>query len=81
MKKLLYIRWQDHHNFSSAEWRDFEDFDEIKSFTVDSVGWLMNETKTHVALAAHCSFDTEQATGEMMILKKTIIERREIPIE
>lgn len=80
-RKLLFVRWQDHHTFHENKWRDIDEFEEVPVYEVQSIGWLVKENKNHLIVAAHCAFDVDQITGEMMILKKTIVERREIKLE
>ena len=78
-RRPVYVKWLDHHSFHLNQWRELEEFDEITLFEVETIGWLVRETKSHLVVAGHCCFSEEKCNGEMMILKKVVVERR--PLE
>lgn len=71
--KLVLINWCDHHTFETNEWRELEVFDDQTPYTVQSSGWLIRENKDHLIIAAHVCWEAGKVTGEMMILKSTVI--------
>ena len=72
--KLVYIKWLDHCSFDANEWHKPEDFKTLEPITVQTVGWVINETPTSLTLVATNGGDTH--TGEMCIIKSCIVKRK-----
>jgi len=74
-KKILLIDWVD--SSSANGWNHIEAINpSLKICT--SIGFLINETKDALILAAHLSFDPDLCSGDISIPKVAIIRRRAI---
>jgi hypothetical protein len=69
---LVHVQWYDHNSFSFNVWRSLNEFDDPAPMLVDSVGYVVSETPEVLAIAAHAAFETNNFTGEMMIVKNAI---------
>lgn len=73
------IVWKDHASFSLFKWRDFEESDLLDGdFIVESYGFIVKETKDYIVLSPHFNIEFGQTTGEMKILKGTIIKKKKL---
>lgn len=76
-RKLVYVKWLDHHNLNDSGWKDFDEL-VPHVMEMESVGWVMCEDKNYLVLAAHMNEKHQTACGEIMIIKKCILNRQEI---
>ena len=51
--------------------------EDLTPSTIESVGWVVKETKQSVTLVAHLT-DSDNASGELCILKNVIIKRKNL---
>lgn len=66
------ITWEDH--YSSDDWRDLEGTDLDGAIYVKTIGYRLRETKTKIIVFQNVS-TSEQISGTMTILKKTVKSR------
>lgn len=80
MKEMIYIEWLD-SMLGSSGWQDLSDFS-TDIPTMKSVGFLIYETDSLVALAGSISYETPhscyQGTGIITIPKCSIMHRKEL---
>lgn len=78
--KLIYIKWTD-AVFSSDAWVSLDtakDWASLSDWEVESVGWLVDETKEYVVIASKKQAGTEMEMQYGLLLKipKTWIRER-----
>lgn len=78
--KLVLILWEDHTADSS--WVTMQDILDDGPAIIESVGWLVHETRKQITLvSARVKNHDEDFGGTQLILKKNIVERFEIEIK
>lgn len=69
-RKLIYVKWID--STTTRGWRDPSDIGEPAK--IESVGWLVKETKTAVSISAHLGVDpTSHDHCDVMTIPKGAI--------
>jgi hypothetical protein len=77
LNKLEIIEWLDHAAYSLSEWRDMDEIYNLEPVTVQTVGFVVKETKTYIVVIS--TFTTaRQANNEFCILKGAILRRKKI---
>lgn len=79
-QKLKLVRWHDSRGVG-ARWNRVDDIKHDGICKMQSVGWLIHETKTHICIAPHMGIEDDgdhQACGEMHIPKSCIDKIREL---
>lgn len=74
--KLKLIKWHDSRGVG-AQWNHVDDVKDDGICTMQSVGWVISETKSQICLAPHVGVedhDEHQVCGEMHIPKTCIDE-------
>lgn len=79
-RKLIYVEWTDSRG-CHASWQHVEAISEDEPCQLRSVGWVINETRSHIHLAPHIGDDPEQVCGDMVIPKFAITKRRALTIQ
>lgn len=70
--KLVCIEWLDHCNYSTSIWRATDEYKELKPLTVQTVGWVVKETKKHIIVVSTLYPEGDKAFGDMCIIKSSI---------
>lgn len=76
--KLVYIEWED-SRLPTSKWSWLSDYEDIETVTCVSIGYLIKETKTAIALASDFGDITQeemQVTGISQIPKSAIRFKR-----
>lgn len=66
------IVWEDH--FSTDDWKSHDDKEVAETMFVTSVGYRLKENRQRIVLVQNLS-DSDQISGTITILKKTIKSR------
>ena len=74
--KAIQVKWQDH--IVRYGWVQKEDY--AKPSTINSIGWLMEETKDYIVISTSISLDTLNCTEPLTILKSCILDRRKLKL-
>lgn len=86
IKELEIIKWTDCYNIAVGAWKKLEEV-EFSEAVIYSVGFVVKENDNLIMLAAHLhnkhDNDDEifEITGEMIIPKRSIIDRKVISIK
>jgi hypothetical protein len=75
--ELVYIEWLDHVAFGASEWRNVDELKTLTPIVVMSVGFVAEEDEDSVLLVSHLA-DNNTGFGEILIIKKTIVNRKKI---
>ncbi len=79
-RRLVFIEWQDAAGPADGAWEHVRDMVAHHGYLCWSVGWVMDDGKTHVTIAPHCgnidTADDEQVNGVMHIPKAMIRRMR-----
>ena len=76
---LTLIEWLDHCSLDGGHWQTVESAETLTPVIVQSIGWLLKETKETIVLVPHLSQGQGQVFGEVCILKRVIIKRKSLP--
>jgi len=78
--KLVKIVWLDHCSYSTAQWRELDRISTLEPVKVNSLGYVVKETKDMIIIASHVYHDDDDhgGQGEMCIIKKCIVSRVEL---
>lgn len=74
---LELIVWDDHSTFTTCNWRPLKESKSLGAYRINTVGFVIKETKKRVVVAATIS-ETESTLGELCILKGTIVSREKL---
>lgn len=75
--KLVYIRWLDHVGWTQNNWHDIDDTKLLTPSVIDTVGWIVKETKKHIIVASIIT-DNGNTNGEICIIKGCIVKRKNL---
>jgi len=75
--KLVYIEWLDHCSFTDNDWKDIDEFDDVKPQLIKTVGWILKEDDKMIIVVStkhEKEFDgfDDKYTGDMCIIKGCI---------
>jgi len=76
-KEFEIIEWLDHSTYSESHWRSEDSIKELSPVKVVTLGFVVAEDKTSVRVAATIT-DNASFTGEFLIIKKAIVQRKKI---
>jgi hypothetical protein len=68
--KLVKVGWYDHCSFTENHWRTIEEYDDLSPFYIETVGWVIKETKKYIIVVSTLS-ESGKVLGDMCILKNT----------
>lgn len=74
MRKLLYIKWIDSVSLYTGGWHSFEDIEGMEPTMIDTVGYLIKETKDYITVAS--SLNPFEASGDICIPKVCIKQKK-----
>jgi hypothetical protein len=77
--KAVYIEWLDHAS-SEMQWSSEETRTLREPFLVRSVGFILEETDTHIILVMAHTGEEETFFGESLILKNCITKRKALKL-
>lgn len=81
-KPVVYIKWEDHWSEDQA-WTHIKKLrkkhDKEKVYIIETVGFLINENDVSVMVGLSVASD-EMVDGNIVILKKNILERNEVAL-
>ena len=77
-RKLVMIEWVDSVSTGGTVWNDLEDVEAAVVASVQSVGWVLSETKEQITLSPHISESAEQCSGDLTIPKCAIKRVRKL---
>lgn len=81
LNKPVKIEWLDHCSWDKSSWHDKEyTIEELTPSRMTSYGVLIKEDDEFVIICAHLS-EHDNITGEMCILKRTIMSIKELKVE
>lgn len=72
--KLVMVSWADARGVHE-QWIPLEDMRGGGVYIVQSVGWIVEETKKYVHLCPHLGTDPDLGCGDMVIPKSAIVKR------
>ena len=78
-KRITMIEWVDSVSFHGGIWRDIDRVRALELDLILSVGFILEETPSHVTLVAHLS--EEEVSGEMCIPRVAIKKIRHFSIK
>jgi len=64
--RLVKVTWLDHASFALNQWQSLDGLRELRPQLVESVGWLVHETRDFVTLVSTVG-ENEGMTGEICI--------------
>jgi len=72
---IEFVEWID-SSFIDAEWTDLDEVKKVDCSTIDSIGFIVNETEKYIVLSSHISNDISPTVcGTMLIPKVSILHR------
>lgn len=79
---IIYVRWEDHWSEDQA-WQPIKRLrkkhDKTKFYVIETVGFLLNENDASILIGLSVASDN-MIDGNIAILKKNIIERRNLEV-
>jgi len=78
--KLVRIKWRD-ATFHSAGWKSIKESKEYEGWIVESVGFLVKETKKEYTLAMTLDAEREETIGVFTIPKGWTTEVKELKVK
>lgn len=81
MTKAVWIKWLDATGDIGSEWLDMHDLDRFSLATVETLGWLLEETDTTYAVCLMIDKTNEKWTSGCTIPKSQVLEIRSVHIE
>ncbi len=72
------VKWLDHASFTEQIWRHSEEYDELIPQEITTVGQLLRETDELIILVLCYNPEQKHCSGDIMIMKNSIISRREL---
>lgn len=80
--KYVEIKWSDHASFTTSEWRDDEEYEELEPQKIITVGQLLKETdEYYIIILCHnpqSEIGINKYTGDIMILKSCVTSYKEL---
>ena len=74
--KLVEVEWLDYCSMAGSTWNSMEDVKRLAIIHMESVGYVISDTKDELVLASHISKDLENCSGDMCIMKKAITKMK-----
>ena len=71
-RKPVYIKWEDASCKSS--WTDFETAKKCDTGIIETIAWLLEETKTHVRFSCAIDF-TDQTIGDVWTIPRNAVKK------
>lgn len=77
--QLAMIKWLDHASFAQNGWHSLAELADLTPSEVISVGWIAAEDDHIVLMYSTSAPDCIAVSGEICIIKKTILKRWKLP--